>query len=147
MSESGPQARLLYRFEVTGQDFASAGEVSSKIRRILQQIGVAPDTIRRTSVATYEAEMNVVIHAERGEIVLEADAESIRVTVVDKGPGIADLDLAMRPGYSTASEEIREMGFGAGMGLPNIARCADELDIQTAAGEGTTVRMTFRNAS
>ncbi len=140
-------AKLRYRFEVLGQNFTVAGEVSSKIKRILQQIGAPPDTIRRTSVATYEAEMNVVIHADGGEIILEADAEAIRVIVADRGPGIEDVEQAMQPGFSTASEEIREMGFGAGMGLSNIARCADELSLDTKVGVGTTLRLTFRNAT
>ncbi len=140
-------ASLMYHFEVSGQDFANAGEVSSKIRRILQQIGVQPDTIRRTSVATYECEMNVVIHAVRAAVTLEADHTAIKITVADEGPGIADIDQAMKPGFSTASEEIREMGFGAGMGLPNMKRCADDLVVDSVIGQGTTVRMTFLNTA
>lgn len=146
MATGAPQ-KLTYHFEVLGQDFTSAGEVSSKIRRILQQIGACPDTIRRTSVATYEAEMNVVIHARRADVALEADENTIRVTITDEGPGIEDLDQAMQPGFSTASEEIREMGFGAGMGLPNIARCADDLKISSQVGQGTTVAMEFANSA
>lgn len=143
----GPSpAKLLYHFHIAGQDFTIAGEVSSKIRRILQQIGVSPDTIRRVSVATYEAEMNVVIHAEEADVTLEADSGIIRITIADRGPGIPDVPKAMQPGFSTASEEIREMGFGAGMGLPNIARCSDDLSIETVVGEGTRITMEFRNS-
>lgn len=138
--------RLEYRFSVAAQDFAAAGEASSKIRRILQQIGVRPEVIRRTSVATYEAEMNVVIHADGGEITLEAEPGFIIVTVADRGPGIEDVTRAMQPGYSTASEQIREMGFGAGMGLSNMERCSDEMSIDTEIGRGTTVKMCFNNS-
>ncbi|MCC6485095.1 MAG: ATP-binding protein [Armatimonadetes bacterium] len=139
-----PLEQLVQSFEIAGQDFSRAGEVSSKIRRILQQIGAPVETIRRTSVATYEAEMNVVIHAQSGRIDLSADRCAIQITVSDVGPGIVDLDLAMQPGYSTASEEVREMGFGAGMGLSNMARCADDLSIDSVVGQGTTVKMQFR---
>ena len=143
----GPSpAKLLYNFHIVGQDFTIAGEVSSKIRRILQQIGASPDTIRRISVATYEAEMNVVIHADEADVTLEADAGIIRITIADHGPGIPDVEKAKQPGFSTASEEIREMGFGAGMGLPNILRCADDVSIDTVVGEGTRITMEFLNS-
>jgi len=144
MLEDAPP-RLTYTFHVEGQDFATAGEVSSKIRRILQQLGVHPDTIRRTSVAAYEAEMNVVIHAYRADVTLETDDRTITITVKDEGPGIPDIEQAMQPGFSTAPEEIREMGFGAGMGLANMDRCADRLEIESVVGQGTTVRMVFNN--
>lgn len=143
----GAPAKLLYRFHIGGQDFTNAGEVSSKIRRILQQIGAPAETIRRTSVATYEAEMNVVIHATDADVTLEADSNRIRITIEDRGPGISDVQQAMLPGFSTASEEIREMGFGAGMGLPNIARCSDALSIDTVVGRGTTIAMEFFNTA
>lgn len=142
---SGAGAHLQQSFPIAGQDFAAAGEVSSRIRRILQQVGVAPDTVRRASVATYEGEMNVVIHAFHGQITLDVEPELLRITISDEGPGIPDVDLAMKPGYSTAPEEIREMGFGAGMGLSNMARCSDDLKIDTVVGRGTTVTMEFRN--
>ncbi len=146
MSVSDPAAnRLNQSFEIEGRDFASAGSASSRIKRVLQQIGVDQGTIRRVAVATYEAEMNVVIHADGGRIALEAGRESVRVTIEDTGPGIADIDKAMTPGFSTASDEIREMGFGAGMGLPNMRSCADEFDIHSEPRVGTTVRMVFLN--
>ena len=106
-----------------GGDFAKAGDASSKVKRILQQIGAGPEIIRRVAVACYEAEMNVVIHAHGGTVTLDADLERISVTVEDEGPGIEDIDQAMTPGFSTAPDSIREMGFGAGMGLPNMKSC------------------------
>lgn len=140
-AESG----LKYTFTINGGDFGAAGGVSTRIKKILQQIGVKTDTIRRASIATYEAEMNVVIHALSGDVTLSANAARIKIKCQDKGPGISDISLAMQPGYSTASEEAREMGFGAGMGLPNMRRCADELEIQSQVDVGTTVDMVFKN--
>jgi anti-sigma regulatory factor (Ser/Thr protein kinase) len=136
---------LHYTFKVEGGDFGSAGSVSTGIKKILQQIGVKPETVRKTAIATYEAEINVVIHASQGEILLTANRSAIQIVVRDKGPGIPDVDLAMQPGYSTASEAVREMGFGAGMGLPNMQRCADTLNITSKVGEGTIVEMIFTN--
>lgn len=137
---------LHYTFEVRGGDFAKAGDASSKVKRILQQIGVVPDVVRRVSVACYEAEMNVVIHARQGKVILDADLERIVVVVKDDGPGIDDIEQAMMPGFSTAPDSIREMGFGAGMGLPNMKSCCDNLSIQSVKGVGTTVEMVFDNA-
>lgn len=134
---------LHYVFRIQGGDFAGAGAVSSKIKKILQQIGAKPDAIRRACIATYEAEMNVVIHARMGEVALRATPSIIHIRILDEGPGIPDIGLAMQPGYSTASDEIREMGFGAGMGLPNMQRCADNLEIRSVVGTGTTVDMVF----
>lgn len=133
-------------FEVASRDFASAGAASSKIKRILQQIGVDQGTIRRVAVSSYEAEMNVVIHADSGgQMVLEVELGCVRITVQDTGKGIPDIKKAMQPGFSTASDEVREMGFGAGMGLPNMQACADELEVISEPGVGTTVRMIFNN--
>jgi anti-sigma regulatory factor (Ser/Thr protein kinase) len=101
--------------------------------------------VRRIAVASYEAEMNVVIHADNGMIVLDAGPDRVVLQVEDKGPGINDIGLAMKPGYSTAGDEVREMGFGAGMGLPNMVECADELEIDSVPGVGTTVKMIFFN--
>jgi len=106
-------------------------------------VGLEADFIRRVAIATYEAEMNVVIHARSGQIEMHIDPGRIEITVTDVGPGIPDIDLAMREGYSTAPETAREMGFGAGMGLPNMKRCADKLEIESRIGVGTTVRMRF----
>lgn len=145
MANESTGNRLRHDFEVAARDFSNAGTASSRIKRILQQIGVDASTVRRIAVASYEAEMNVVIHADSGLIVLDAGPDSVIITVEDKGPGIPDIELAMRPGYSTASDDVREMGFGAGMGLPNMKVCSDDLDIASKVGVGTTVRMTFFN--
>ena len=134
-----------YKFHINGSDFSSAGNISTRIKKILQRIGVKVETIRRASIATYEAELNVVIHADSGEIILHANPAHIRILCQDKGPGIPDVGMAMQPGFSTASDEIREMGFGAGMGLPNMKRCADTLSIETQVGVGTTVDMVFNH--
>ncbi len=144
MSESGTS--LHYEFEVTGGDFGKAGDASSRVKRILQQIGAPADTVRRVAIACYEAEMNVVIHAHQGRVVLDADLEGVRITVADEGPGIEDIDRAMTPGFSTAPDSIREMGFGAGMGLPNMKNCSTALEIESQKDVGTTVRMVFENA-
>lgn len=143
--EAPAGAELRYTFKIEGGDFSTAGSVSTRIKKILQQIGVKSETIRRASVALYEAEMNVVIHASCGEILLAASPVRIRLLVQDEGPGIPDVDQAMKPGWSTASDEVREMGFGAGMGLPNIKKCADSLEIRTQVGVGTTLDMVFNN--
>jgi serine/threonine-protein kinase RsbT len=146
MSESEQSdSRLKHSFEIAARDFNGAGVASSRIKRTLQQIGVDPMTVRRVAVACYEAEMNVVIHADSGLITLDAGPDCVILTIEDKGPGIADIDLAMKPGYSTASDEVREMGFGAGMGLPNMLDCADEMTIDSSPSVGTTVRMVFYN--
>lgn len=144
MAETGTSLR--YEFEVKGGDFAKAGDASSKIKRILQQIGAPAEIVRRVAVACYEAEMNVVIHSHGGSVALDADLQRIVITVADQGPGIKDIEQAMRPGFSTAPDSIREMGFGAGMGLPNMKNCASKMDITSREGEGTTVRMEFENA-
>ena len=137
---------LHYTFNVHGGDFAKAGDASSRVKRILQQIGAGPEIVRRVAVACYEAEMNVVIHAHEGVVTLDADLQRIAITVEDHGPGIEDIDQAMTPGFSTAPDSVREMGFGAGMGLPNMKNCSSELHIESVRGVGTTIRMTFDNA-
>lgn len=136
-----PQPGIVLEFRLIGADFEGAGEASSKIKRTLQQLGVRPEIIRRIAVSAYEAEMNVIIHALRGVIRAEIYSDRTALTVDDEGPGIPNIDLAMRAGYSTAPDHIREMGFGAGMGLPNMARCTDEFDIQTDLGKGTKLSM------
>lgn len=139
------EVEITYKFSVQGSDFASAGSVSTRIKKILQQIGTKPETIRRAAIATYEAELNIVIHARAGEINLSANPVKIRILCRDEGPGIPDIGLAMQPGFSTASDEVRGMGFGAGMGLPNMKRCADDMSIASQVGCGTTVDMVFKN--
>ena len=136
---------IVVEFSLIGSDFEKAGEASSKIKRVLQQIGVRPDITRRIAISAYEAEMNVIIHAYRGVIRASIQSDFTTISVEDEGPGIPDINLAMKEGYSTAPDHIREMGFGAGMGLPNIARCADEFSIQSKVGEGTRIVLLIRH--
>ncbi len=137
------QPTLHETWKVRKGDFATAGEASGAIKRLLKQIGVPAVTVRRVAVATYEVELNQVIHSLGGTIALDVDEQRVRVVAKDTGPGIPDIELAMREGYSTATDSVRNMGFGAGMGLPNMRRNADEFDIQSAVGAGTTITMTF----
>jgi anti-sigma regulatory factor (Ser/Thr protein kinase) len=130
-------------FHIKAGDFASAGEASSQIKKTLKQLGIDPGLVRRVTIAAYEAEMNLIIHSIGGELKLKVTPQSIIVMAEDKGPGIPDIDLAMQEGYSTAPEIARELGFGAGMGLPNIKRCADRLNIQSEVGEGTLLEIYF----
>lgn len=127
------------QFLIPGDDLTAAGEASSDTKKLLVHLGVNPYDIKRAAVAMYEAEINAVIHANGGTADVVISTESIKIIIKDEGPGIADLDLALQEGYSTATDKIREMGFGAGMGLPNMKRYADELDIQTEQGKGTVV--------
>ena len=128
-------------FDVSGEDFTRAGEASGKVKSKLKQLGIAPDAVRRVAIALYEGEINLVIHAGGGEIDVEISPENIKMTLSDKGPGIADVEKAMTEGYSTATENIRSLGFGAGMGLPNMKKYSDEMKIDTKIGEGTTIFM------
>jgi serine/threonine-protein kinase RsbT len=124
-------------YEVVGRDFANAGRASTGIKEILKRLGVNPGVVRRVAIASYEAEMNMVMYAMRGRMVLRVTSEFVAIEVEDEGPGIADIGLAMQEGYSTATPEMREMGFGAGMGLPNIKRNADTFNIFSELGRGT----------
>lgn len=126
-------------YEVDGQDFTLAGATSAKVKKYLKQLGLSPDVIRRTAIAMYEAEINMVIHADGGVIDVEISPEYIHIVFCDRGPGIPDIDKAMQEGFSTATNEIRELGFGAGMGLPNIKMYSDEMKIDTVIGKGTTI--------
>lgn len=128
-------------YTVSGTDFLSAGAASSAVKKVLRKLGVSPDVIRKVAIPMYEAEINMVIHANGGEIDVEISSDVIYVKLKDNGPGIADVDLAMKEGYSTASQNVREMGFGAGMGLPNIKKYADKMNITTEVGKGTTVEI------
>ncbi len=130
-------------FPVEKGDFVRAGEASSRIKRTLRQLGVDPAIVRRASIAAYEAEMNLAIHAFGGSIEMTIEPTLLRLESKDNGPGIANIDLAMREGYSTASEEIRLLGFGAGMGLPNMKRNSSHFKIQSKVGEGTHIVMDF----
>lgn len=132
------------RFEIQGRDFVNAGRASSTVKVILREIGIPPAAIRRAAIACYEAEMNVVLYARKGVMELRVRPKDIRITVDDQGQGIPDIELAMQEGYSTASDEIREMGFGAGMGLPNIKKNADQFTIQSVVGKGTTLEIMIR---
>ncbi len=132
---------LKEQFSVTGRDFGHAGTVSTTIKSMLKQIGFPPAVIRRVAIATYEAEMNVVVYADRATVTFEVTPAEITVTLEDQGRGIADIEQAMQEGFSTATDEIREMGFGAGMGLPNIKKNSDDLKVTSEVGVGTTVRI------
>jgi len=137
---------ILYKkgFAVKGGDFDKAGEISTQIKATLKAMGMSNDIIRRVAIASFEAEMNVVIHAEEGTVDFVLTPDAILITFTDKGPGIEDIDLAMKEGYSTASDEMREKGFGAGMGLPNIKKSVDDLVINSTVGKGTTLKLTIR---
>lgn len=141
-----PEQGIVLEYALKGGDFETAGEASSKIKRVLQQIGVRSDVTRRIAIASYEAEMNVIIHAYNGVLTASVFPDRTELRVEDAGPGIADIDLAMQEGYSTAPDHIREMGFGAGMGLPNIARCSDQFTITSVVGEGTKIRIVIRHS-
>lgn len=129
-------------YHVEGGDFTNAGSTSSEVKRMLKKLGVSPEIVKRTVVALYEAEVNIVAHAYRGDITVNLEADKIRIVLADEGPGIPNVDWAMQKGNSTASQKVREMGFGAGMGLPNIKNNSDELNIQTEVGKGTTIDFT-----
>lgn len=133
---------MTFEYEVEGGDFTNAGTTSSKVKKMMKQLGVHPNVVKRTVVALYEAEVNIVAHAYRGTIFVELGEDKIIVKLVDEGPGIPDIDMAMQKGYSTASPKVREMGFGAGMGLPNIKNNTDQLQVQSQVGKGTTVEFT-----
>ncbi|HPE94445.1 MAG TPA: ATP-binding protein [Bacillota bacterium] len=133
-------------FDVDGENFTSAGEASIQVKKILRQLGFAPETIRRVSIAMYEGEINMVIHAGGGRAELAVYDDYIELVLTDHGPGIADVNLAMQEGYSTALEQVRALGFGAGMGLPNMKRYTDEMIIDTKLGEGTRITMRVKTA-
>lgn len=128
---------------VPAQDFSVAGVASSNLKRLLKQLNLPPMLIKRIIVAVFEAEVNVIAHSYGGKILCELGEREIRIDVIDTGPGIPNLELAMTEGWSTASERVRELGYGAGMGLPNIKRSCDHLDIYTKAGDHTHIVMTF----
>lgn len=133
---------LSFDYIVPGDDFTRAGEASSDVKHKLKQIGYDSDAIRRVAIAMYEGEINMVIHAGGGKAHVEISPEKIEMTLADNGPGIKDVALAMREGYSTAPDNVRALGFGAGMGLPNMKKSTDAMEIDTAVGMGTTLHMT-----
>jgi anti-sigma regulatory factor (Ser/Thr protein kinase) len=130
-------------FVIGGKDFTNAGRASTEIKSILKQLGVDPAVVRRAAIASYEAEMNVVMYAERATLTFRMTPETITICVDDRGPGIPDIALAMQEGYSTATQEMREMGFGAGMGLPNIRKNADVFTLDSVVGKGTRLEITI----
>ena len=133
---------LIFHFDVDGENFASAGQASTQVKKNLRQLGVPAATIRRVSIAMYEGEINMVIHADGGEAEVLVYEDRIVMILTDRGPGIADVEKAMQEGYSTAPDNVRSMGFGAGMGLPNMKRYTDDMKIESVVGEGTTITMT-----
>ena len=136
--------QVKFHFDIDGENFTSAGEASVRIKKLLREMGFSPDVIRRVSVAMYEGEINMVIHANGGVADVNVYGDKIEIILADKGPGIPDISLAMQEGYSTAPDDIRSLGFGAGMGLPNMKKYTDSIDIETEVGVGTTVRMTVK---
>jgi serine/threonine-protein kinase RsbT len=129
-------------FKISGGDFSNAGKASSQIKKVLKQLNIEAKSIKRIVVAVYEAEVNVAAHAMEGKVKATIGENDIIIVVADRGPGIENIELAMQPGFSTASKEVREMGFGAGMGLSNIKKNTDEFTLESRVGEGTT--LTFR---
>ena len=132
---------MTLQFEVPGDDFTRAGEASSAVKKRLKQLGFDPDTIRRVAIAMYEGEINMVIHANGGVIEVDISPKEIDMRLKDNGPGIESIELAMQEGYSTAPDNVRSLGFGAGMGLPNMKKYTDEMKIESELGVGTTVSM------
>jgi len=131
-------------FEIKGGDFVRAGEASCEIKNLLKELGVAMQVVRRAAIVSYEAEMNVIMYAGSGRLDLSVTSDRVQIVVDDRGPGIEDVELAMSEGYSTATPEMRELGFGAGMGLPNIKRNSDIFKIHSKVGRGTRLEMTIR---
>ena len=134
--------KVNFHFEIDGDNFTSAGEASVMVKKMLRQMGFSAETIRRVSVAMYEGEINMVIHANGGVADVNVYGDKIEIILADKGPGIPNIALAMQEGYSTAPDDIRSLGFGAGMGLPNMKRYTDSMKIESVVGEGTTITMT-----
>lgn len=132
---------LVFHFDIDGNDFSAAGQASVQIKKSLRQLGLSPEIIRRVSIAMYEGEINMVIHASGGTADVKVFEDCIEIILADKGPGIKDIDMAMKEGYSTASDTTRSLGFGAGMGLPNMKRYTDDMKIESTVGIGTTVTM------
>lgn len=133
---------LVLNYNVDGEDFTCAGEASAAVKKTLKKMGVDPDVVRKVVIALYEGEINMVIHADGGNITVEITPEKIDMLLKDRGKGIENIELAMQEGYSTAPDEIRSLGFGAGMGLPNMKKYTDSMDIESTVGVGTTVHMT-----
>ena len=131
-----------FHFVVDGEDFTSAGQASVQVKKNLRKLGIPPEIIRKISIAMYEGEINMVIHADGGDADVLVFEDRIVMILTDRGPGIADVEKAMQEGYSTAPDNVRSLGFGAGMGLPNMKRYTDDMKIESVVGEGTTITMT-----
>ena len=131
-----------FHFVVDGEDFTSAGQASVQVKKNLRKLGIPPEIIRKISIAMYEGEINMVIHADGGDADVLVFEDRIVMILTDRGPGIADVDKAMQEGFSTAPDNVRTLGFGAGMGLPNMKRYTDDMKIESVVGEGTTITMT-----
>jgi len=132
---------LKFTYSVDGDNFTSAGQASVQVKKVLRRLGLDPETIRRVSIAMYEGEINMVIHAGGGEAEVLIREDCVEIILRDKGPGIADIEQAMQEGFSTAPDNIRSLGFGAGMGLPNMKRYTDDMQIESQVGVGTTITM------
>ena len=135
---------IVLTFDVDSDDFTRAGEASSRLKRTLKQMGLPPDIIRRISIVMYEGEINMVIHAHGGKITVTVDDDAVTMVLADVGPGIPDVEKAMQEGWSTAPDNIRSLGFGAGMGLPNMKKYTDQMAIETVIGAGTTMTLTVQ---
>jgi anti-sigma regulatory factor (Ser/Thr protein kinase) len=133
--------KLHLHYEVEGNDFIAAGEASGQVKRTLRQLGIDFEVIRRCAICMYEGEINMVVHADGGTADVVVEKDKITIILEDQGPGISDMELAMQEGYSTASQDVRELGFGAGMGLPNMKKYSDSLEIESEVGKGTKVTM------
>ncbi len=132
---------ITFHYRISPDDFTRAGEASSDVKSKLKKMGVTPEAVRKVAIAMYEGEINMVIHAQGGEITVNITTDRIEMILSDVGPGIPDIGLAMQAGYSTAPDAVRSLGFGAGMGLPNMKKYSDEMEIDTVIGKGTTIRM------
>lgn len=137
---------MKFEYHVEGGDFLNAGNASGNIKKVLKKLNVDSSVLKRVVVALYEAEVNIVAHAYRGNITADISPQKIEIVLDDEGPGIPDIGLAMQQGYSTASTKVREMGFGAGMGLPNIKANTDDLKIESVVGKGTKITLSFNLA-
>jgi anti-sigma regulatory factor (Ser/Thr protein kinase) len=149
MNDSGAQGEVLYResYGITGNDFEHGGDVATRVKSVLKELGIDSATVRRLSIANFEAEMNVIMYAERATLDLTVSRDEIRVAVTDRGPGIPDVEQAMQEGFSTATSQMRSRGFGAGMGLPNMKRNTDRFEVESVPGRGTTLRYAVRLVS
>jgi serine/threonine-protein kinase RsbT len=136
--------QMHFEYPVQGGNFGGAGGASSSIKNVLKQLGIQYDTIKRVAIASYESEINIVAYATKGKLLVDIEPGEISIIAADIGPGIPDIEKALQEGYSTATPYIREMGFGAGLGLSNMKKAADEMVIESVVGEGTTVKMRFR---